>query len=369
MTAANLTALLAVLLIGVTMCVAPALTRPTLQFGVRVPGDRAGVAVIQRERRAYYWRTAAVAVGGAVAAVALMAGTGSAGLTAIVLPVELAGDLACFWRARRKIAAAKTAEDWFAGLRQTVAADTSWRSEPLRYPVAWLAPAVAVLVATVIIGAVRYPDLPGRLAVGFTASGAPDRWAGKSLWRALAKVAGQLWVTGLWAGLLAIIYRSRPDTDATDPAGSTRRYRSFLITFSRALLVLVTLINVSLLLAALREWQLYRLAGFWAVLPIVPGAAGLLILLIVAVRVSQAGCRRPGRSGTPGPLTTVNRDDDRFWKGGLVYVNRDDPAIMVGTRFGLGWTPNLGNLRACLLYGGIVAAVVALIAVRAVAGA
>jgi len=65
----------------------------------------------------------------------------------------------------------------------------------------------------------------------------------------------------------------------------------------------------------------------------------------------------------------VNRDDDRFWKGGLIYINRDDPAIMVGNRFGVGWTPNLANLKACLLYGGILAVIIALVVVRAVAGA
>ncbi len=31
----------------------------------------------------------------------------------------------------------------------------------------------------------------------------------------------------------------------------------------------------------------------------------------------------------------MNRDDDRFWKGGLIYVNRDDPAIMVANWFGV----------------------------------
>ncbi|MGB6582629.1 MAG: DUF5808 domain-containing protein [Streptosporangiaceae bacterium] len=65
----------------------------------------------------------------------------------------------------------------------------------------------------------------------------------------------------------------------------------------------------------------------------------------------------------------MNRDDDRFWKGGLIYINRDDPAIMVGNRFGVGWTPNLANLKACLLYGGILAVIIALVVVRAVAGA
>jgi len=116
--------------------------------------------------------------------------------------------------------------------------------------------------------------------------------------------------------------------------------------------VLVTLVNVSLLLVALRDWQVYRLSGIAAALPVLPGTAGLLILVAVAVRTGQAGSRLPGLADRPGPVPQVNRDDDRFWKGGLIYINRDDPAIMVGNRFGIGWTPNLGNPRACLLYAG-----------------
>lgn len=368
MTAGSLTAVIAVLLIGVLTCVAPALTRPTLQFGVRVPPQRTDAPVIRRERRAYYWRATAIAACCSAAALVL-AGSGSARLTAVVLPAELAAGLSCFWVARERIAAAKHAEGWYAGLRQAVAADTSWRTEPPRFPVAWLIPPVAVLVATAVVGAVRYPDLPSRLAVGFTASGTPDRWVRKSAWGAFSKVAGQLWVTSLWTGLLLIIYRSRPDTDASEGADSTRRYRIFLATYSRALLALVTLVNVGLLLAALRDWQVYRLSGIGAALPVLPAAAGLVILVAAAVRTGQAGSRLPDPAARPGPVPHVNRDDDRFWKGGLIYINRDDPAIMVGSRFGIGWTPNLGNPRACLLYGGILAAIIALTVVRAVAGA
>ena len=88
--------------------------------------------------------------------------------------------------------------------------------------------------------------------------------------------------------------------------------------------------------------------------------------MAVAVRTGQAG---PGGLVPPESCAHVNRDDDRFWKGGLIYINRDDPAIMVGNRFGVGWTPNLGNPKARLLYGGILAVIIALVVVRAVAGA
>jgi uncharacterized membrane protein len=51
----------------------------------------------------------------------------------------------------------------------------------------------------------------------------------------------------------------------------------------------------------------------------------------------------------------TDRDDDRFWKAGLVYVNRDDPALVVGARFGVGWALNFGKPVAWLLIAGFVA--------------
>jgi uncharacterized membrane protein len=83
--------------------------------------------------------------------------------------------------------------------------------------------------------------------------------------------------------------------------------------------------------------------------------------------VGQGGFRLASGGGL-GSATVTDWDDDRFWKGGLVYVNRDDPAIMVGSRFGFGWTFNLGNPTAWLVVAGILAAPAGLAVIRAVAG-
>jgi uncharacterized membrane protein len=366
-TPASLTAHFTVPLVGVLICLAPIRTRLTVPFGVRIPAERAGAAVIRRERRAYLWRTAFLAVGATAAALRLPR-SGPWWPAGLVLLVELAAGLGCFWLAREKITAAKDTEDWFAGHRQAVVTDTSWRTEPLRFPALWLTPAVTVLVATAIIVAVRYPDLPGRLAVHVTASGAPGRRAPKSAWSAFSLVAGQLWVTVLWSGLLLIIYRSRPDIDVGDAADSTRRYRRFLTAYARALLVLVALVNVSLLLAALQVWRVYRLSGIGSALPVLPAAAGVLILVAVALRMGQGGSRLPPAAHRRDAAAAVNRDDDRYWKGGLIYVNRDDPALMVGNRVGVGWTFNFGNPAAWLICGAIVSVAAGLALIRTAAG-
>jgi hypothetical protein len=95
MSAGSLTADFTVPLFGTLMCITPAITRPTVQFGVRIPAERAGATVIRRERHAYYWRTAAIAVCCTVTAVMLQ-GYGLWWLTRIILLLEVAADLGCF---------------------------------------------------------------------------------------------------------------------------------------------------------------------------------------------------------------------------------------------------------------------------------
>jgi uncharacterized membrane protein len=173
----------------------------------------------------------------------------------------------------------------------------------------------------------------------------------------------------MWTGIMLLVYRSRPDIEAVDAAGSTRRYRRFLAACTRAVLTLLALVDLTLLLAALRNWQVYRLSGIGSALPVLPFAVGLLVLAVITFRVGQGGSRLPGGGrGGYGPVAGVDRDDDRFWKAGLIYVNRDDPAILVGARFGVGWTFNLANPMAWLVIAGIVATPAGLVAIGAALG-
>jgi len=360
MSAGSLAAVSPVLAVGALMCSLPAVTRPTVQFGVRVPRERAGAPVIGRERRAYYWRTAAIGVCCTLVAVTVQ-GHWPPWLTRIILLPELAAGYGCFLVARRKITAVKNADNWFAGLRQTIATDTSWRTDPPRFPVRWLLPALAVTAATAAVGALRYPGLPAHIVTG------SGHRVPKSAISVLI-VAGQLYFTAMYSGLMLIVHRSRPDIDAADPAASTLRYRRFLAAFTRALLTMAALADLGLLMVALPDWQVYRLSGIGRALPVLPFAAGVLLLGAVAARTGQGGSRLNGNVRGLAPAAGTDRDDDRFWKAGLFYVNRDDPALVVGARFGVGWAPNFGNRAAWLLIAGTAAAWAGLAALGAAAG-
>src|ERR1700722_9722604 len=134
---------------GALLCVAPAVTKPTVQFGVRIPPERTGATVISEQRSLYFMRTAVIGLCCTVVAV-LLAVHGSRWSPMLIVPIEVAADIGCLLVARRKITAVKRAELWFAVRRPTVVADMSWRADPPRFPLRWLLPALTVTAAAVL---------------------------------------------------------------------------------------------------------------------------------------------------------------------------------------------------------------------------
>ena len=35
--------------------------------------------------------------------------------------------------------------------------------------------------------------------------------------------------------------------------------------------------------------------------------------------------------------------DDRYWKWGIIYINKNDPSLLVQKKYGIGWTVNMAN--------------------------
>ncbi len=345
---------------GIMMVLAPAVSKPTVPFGVRVPPERTAAPIIRAQRRRYAWLTATFAAC-CTAAAFLLPASAAWWLPRLLLVLELAACLVCLQLARRRIMAVKQAERWFAGHRQVVVADTGWRASPPRFPVRWLLPALVVVAATVAAGPLRYPDLPGHLSLS------AGRVVPRTPARVLAPVIGQVFATGLWTTVLLVVYRARPDLDAADPSASAARYRAFLGLAARTMLAMAACVDLTLLLFGLREWQLLRLSGGVLLLPV---AAGLIAIITVIIRAGQGGFSlAPARAGADGRAgggpATADRDDDQFWKAGFLYVNRDDPALMVARRFGAGWTVNLGNPAGWLLIAALAGTPAALSAVLA----
>ena len=294
-----------VALAGIAMTTAPALSKPTVPFGVRVPPGQTQAPSVTAARRLYMMRSAAVTIACTTAALTLPASTPWWALRLLVL-LELAACVGCQQLARRRVSAAKHTEQWFA------LPPTSGRGRHR------LANRPAALPPPLALPRPRSHRRHGHSRN--TPLSGPARPAARKR-RADRENSGQRirrphrpgYVTAMWTGLILLAYRSRPDLDAADPAGSAARYRQFLSQFAKAVLALVTSVNLSLLLAGLRTWQLLPLTGSAAALMLAPFAADPLVA-IVLTRTGQGGFRLTPATAPPSGPGIADRDDDRHWK-------------------------------------------------------
>ncbi|MEZ2388396.1 DUF1648 domain-containing protein [bacterium RCC_150] len=337
--------------------VLPSINSPTVPFGVRVPIQRADDPTIVRQTHIYRWRVLLSGVVVAGLGAIIYGVTGEAFLLPLSVLVLVAVWYACFFLANNEIRAAKASGGWYEGVRQGIAVDTSLRTEPPRFPWLWLAPALLVILATVVTGLLLYPAMPDMLVVHYGAKGMPNRLAAKSVGTAFSLVFVQLGVTALLGGITAAIHRSRPDIDPAHPMGSSRWYRQYMALGIKALLGLVAMIDLGMLGSSLLMWT--GTVTSWAPLVV---ALPILAAVVVAVVVLA----RNNRERDIGEQDTglAHRDDDKYWHRGLFYVNREDHALMVPRRFGIGWALNFGNPAAAMLLAGLLALISLVVVLR-----
>lgn len=352
-----------VLLVGLSLAM-PSLVPPHLPFGVQVPVDHQGDPAIAAERRRY--QRLMLASGVVLLAVDLvLITTTKQPLWLIALAmVQLVVQLLAWVHSHGVVARAKSAGRWYAGTRQVGVADTSLRTNPQPFPWAWGAPSAVIALVTLVIGVVRYPSLPASLIVHVGAGGGVQH-AAKSIPAAFTGVVVQVVVTALVLASCFFSLRSRPDLDPADPRGSARDQVQHSAALVRGVLAMLVCVEIALSVTSVAIWWSRLSSTAWLGATVLPVGVGVLVLVAVVVREGVATRQVPALAEGSG---TARRDDDRYWRGGLFYVNHDDPAVVVPKRTGLGWTLNMANRWVQLLGALIVVGVVASLVVPVLTG-
>lgn len=345
--AITFSALLSVLL-GALLYAMPAITHPTLPLGVSVPQARVAdpviVASVRRYRR---WILMSLVLGLVLSAVLGFAAP-TVGIIVPVLLVSVLG-MGSYVVSREAIARAKREGGWYEDVPVRLAANVTAARVSAPVPFGWYLAATVLLAIAAGIGVAVYPALPDPLPIHWDLNGVANGFAQKSVWSAFGVVLVGLGVVALLFALSFLVRVARPRRLASDsPALATRRaeVQQHLL---GGLLGQITLITSALLAGLTIAGWLAPTSGFLPIVSIVL-FLGLLALAIAAYFVGyrRAMVPRTEASGSAAPqhptATAVDApDDDHYWKGGLVYVNRRDPALLVPKRFGVGWTINLGH--------------------------
>ena len=315
----------------------PRFSRPDILFAVTVPdafASGAGRTLVARYR-AIVWIGAAVAIAVSVLIPTLpVSGPGAFLSMAVVAGNVIVALCAWLWANRRaRVHAVLHADVRIASL---VARDTSLPGGTL-----FAAGPFAILLATAMLVRV-YGDqaLDGsRSTQSFGTLGLGVLYAAMMLTLAvsLARRSRQIAVDGLAA------------------AAEQRFRRVNVLVFVLAGYAMAIMLSVTTLESMPTFSNALSGRVWFALLPMVLFNLGAAFWMF---RVGQGGQRAvpaAERQSVHGDATP-----DQGWKvGGLFYFNPHDPAVWVENRVGLGYTLNIGNSRAWLLIGMMLAPVIA----------
>lgn len=362
MTSMVLLTSLLVVATGAMGVVLPWLEPPTELFAVTVPPSAKQHAQVRSYRHMYALAVAAVTLACAAALPLAARVFASESITAdqkdahmavavcVSVFAPIVASLVLMLHYRTRTIALKRAEGWETqGQRRSAAVGLERTPAPL--PLAWNL-LYAVLAACIAVYALtsydRFADqIPINAGLDGTVSVYAPKSAGTLLFPALVTVfMGVIMTLVHW-----MVLKSKRPVDPAAPATSALAYAQFARLQSILLLVGGLVLSagtaVMFYLPALGIISLEK-AGFgMTVLTI----AFVLVVMGTSIATGQAGGRLAAELRTSD---AVARDDDRFWKLGMFYVNADDPSIIVPKRFGVGWTINHARPAAWLLVIAIV---------------
>ena len=243
---------------------------------------------------------------------------------------------------------------WEERAEPVAVADTSFYTKKIAVSKLWFLVYILIIAATAAAGLVLYPDLPANIPVHQGAQG-DISYAPKSMMTVLMMPAIQLFIAAIFAFVYYTLKRARPELSAdavevTSEQNRKHRYAwSAFSVFGGMLLML--------LFGVIQLEMLGVVQGVSYIATIVSMVLFIGAVLALSIIFGQSGSRvKVG--GADGTQTVVNRKDDKYWKMGAFYFNKNDPSMFVEKRFGIGYTLNFANPLAVIVMAGIVIVVI-----------
>lgn len=244
----------------------------------------------------------------------------------------------------------KETENWYEKYKQTIVVDPKFREEKLTYSNAWFLIPFAITLFSIIYTFIVYEQIPDQLPMHRSFSGGVT-YDEKSLGNLLVLPVTQLFMIGIFVLINFIIKQSKQQIHAAKPTVSKkqnvlfrRRWSLFLIVVSIVMSLMFFYIQLSFIYPSLSKYEDVVIFTFIGII--------LLATIGLSVFTGQGGSRIKVEEAENEPH--IERDDDKYWKLGQFYFNKDDPAIFIEKRFGIGWTNNWAHPISWLLLIGVV---------------
>ncbi|NLT11964.1 MAG: DUF1648 domain-containing protein [Clostridiaceae bacterium] len=339
-----------VVITGATLAIMPFITMKSLLFGVRIPAEQVKhpQVVALKRRFSFVVSIASLLVIGLVIAQYIFYPQMTI-LTAIYAPLMIVFlQFVVYIPSWKKALIIKSEHQWT--LAEKGSADiklTMSRQTFSNLPWSWYVVSVLLAIGAVIVGLYVYPTLPDTVVTHWNASMEADSWSEKSLMTVLSIPLVALGMTVFMAISNMMVWRMKLQINQEDPARSFaqhRLYRLYLSHVLGAITILMTLMFLFIYGLAIQLWEPTK-----TIMYIAMGVPSLLMIILpvgLTLKVGQAGNKiNPVISEadrfvagimpqTSSHRNITSRQDDRYWKLGMFYYNKEDPTLFVEDRFG-----------------------------------
>lgn len=261
-------------------------------------------------------------------------------LISIAVALLVIGSFLIYLIFHRKMKELKSSERWTKEKSQLVVIDTAFRDQKLNYSNWWFIISFIITLATTILTFSLYSQIPDKIPTQYGFSGQITNWTDKSYQTVLIMPITQIYLTLLFLFVNTMIAKAKQQVSVENTDKSIlqnvtfrRRWSAFIIITGVALTLLFTLIQLSFIYPINQQVLM--------IVPLVLSAGVIIGSIILAITTGQGGSRVKTSMDKGGEV--IDRDDDQYWKLGIIYFNKNDPAVFLEKRFGIGWTINCAH--------------------------
>lgn len=343
------------LFITVLQAYIPKFLKPTIVFGVNVPEQHEKDREILQLKNRY---TAVVLfVGLFIFAVyiawALIQDPQEEMLALVSVSVQMGAlflSVAYYFIMHTKMKKLKEQRRWFSDKNEVKVVDLGFQEKLQLLPKILFIIPMIISIGLIFYTILKYPEMPGIIPTHWGPTGEADAFSEKNYLTAISLPLILLIVQGMFLFTSEGIKMSGTSISPQRKKTSVKQQLAFRKYSSW--LSFVMSVGVTLMMGYLQLQSIHPEINSSLVMIALP--IGFLVLAftsvaIFTVKVGQGGSRiivEEEEVVDNHNITSV--DDDRFWKGGIFYFNKEDPSVFVEKRFGVGWSVNYARPLAWL---------------------
>lgn len=345
--------------IMVIFAIMPHIGRRTLTFGVSIPSSVHDDKRLREMRKSFSFSV--IVIGLIICTLSviphlLWSSSAAVGVMTGLVFVYIIIIFGVYVSNFKKVKSIKEQEGWAVNVPVKSVADTKFSHQKRSVSALWFLLYIVIIAATLAAGILLYDQMPDKVIMQSDYDGNPTRMVEKSFKLIMFAPAIQA-VMALLMGFVywmmlrtpAVIDPEQPEISTVQNAKFRYRWSAFIVFLGMLLLLIFLFMQLTFLGIVPQSLVVW--------VPMVAAGGMVVAAIILSVTTGQSGSRIRVGKQTDGK--TINRNDEKYWKGGLFYVNKNDPALFVEKRFGVGFTINFGRPLAIVIFVGILAIIAA----------